>query len=144
MLLMTATIPPKCITGAASSTAVALVPVPGAVAMAGSSLWPLYTDIVKPIGKAKTDRINLGVQSYEVKLVIHKALKLVEGRIRFRHAFPEPIEHAIWNRECIEKACDSIGRWSASAVKKKYEMIRERVGADEEYLSDISSMVHQF
>jgi hypothetical protein len=69
--------------GAASSTAVAPVPASGAVAMAGSSLWPLYTDIVKLVGKAKTDQINLGVQSYEVKLVIRKALKLVEARIRF-------------------------------------------------------------
>ncbi|KIL68680.1 hypothetical protein M378DRAFT_8155 [Amanita muscaria Koide BX008] len=48
------------------------------------TIWPFYTDLVK----GNRDLV-LNVQSHELKLIIRKAIDLIEERMRFLNAFPD-------------------------------------------------------
>ena len=79
---------------------------------------------------------------YELKLVIRKAMMLVEGRIRFDHAFPNPADRSAWNRFALAEACSTLESISHSSnVKLKYNSIKQRVEVDDQYVSDISTIV---
>lgn len=79
---------------------------------------------------------------YELKLVIRKAMILVEGRIRFDHAFPSPADRSVWNRLALAEACTVLESISHSPnVKVKYNWIQQRVEVDDQYVSDISTIV---
>ncbi|KAM6489028.1 hypothetical protein JOM56_015518 [Amanita muscaria] len=74
---------------------------------AGGSIWPVYTHLVK----GNRDLV-LSVQSFELRLVVRKAMELVEERVRFQHAFPDFV--------------------------LRYEILKERIRADLEYVAKIS------
>ncbi|KAF8637759.1 hypothetical protein AX14_010269, partial [Amanita brunnescens Koide BX004] len=99
--------------------------------------WPEYTNLGRsPPGNT----ITLKFQAYEVKLVIRKAINLIEGRVRFRDAFPPLPKRSQWCRDCFEKACEGFANSSPSGAKEKYMMIRERLDSDHEYFKEASSL----
>lgn len=74
--------------------------------------------------------------------MIRKAMMLVEGRIRFDHAFPNPADRSTWNRFALAEACSTLESISHSSnVKLKYNSIKQRVEVDDQYVSDISTIV---
>ncbi|KAF8666931.1 hypothetical protein AX14_006412 [Amanita brunnescens Koide BX004] len=108
-------------------------------ALVAQALWPTYTDIVT---LPKSKEILLSIQMYELKLVIRKAMILVEGRIRFDHAFPSPADRSVWNRLALAEACTVLESISHSPnVKVKYNWIQQHVEVDDQYVSDISTIL---
>lgn len=85
--------------------------------------------------------IKLSIQPYELKLVIRKAISLIEGRLRFDHAFPSLSVHSEWNQAVLEEACTIWELTSYGNIKLKYARIKERIRVDNRYVSDISTLV---
>ena len=84
----------------------------------------------------------MSIQTYELKLIIRKAMKLIEGHIRFKYAFPTITERFHWNRTALKKASKSISQWpSPASVQLKYMKFHERFSVDDEYINDISTIV---
>lgn len=103
------------------------------------STWPEYTHIGR---LPPNNTIVLKYQGIELKLVIRKAMGLIEGRVRFRDAFPPLPKRVKWNRECLGKACDGLTNSSVENAKKRYMMIQKRLNNDERYFKEVSSLVH--
>ncbi|KAM6501375.1 hypothetical protein JOM56_004389 [Amanita muscaria] len=101
---------------------------------AGGSIWPVYTHLVK----GNRDLV-LSVQSFELRLVVRKAMELVEERVRFQHAFPDFVLRSVWNQKALIKACTLIRDMSPMVqAKDRYEILKERIRADLEYVAEIS------
>ncbi|KAF8325725.1 hypothetical protein F5887DRAFT_1085230 [Amanita rubescens] len=99
--------------------------------------WPWYTDIVKgPKGD-----LSLNFQMYELRLIVRKAIRLLEEKVRFEHGFPSAIQRDGWGRTCLQKACENIREWSDGEVKYRYKMFHERFTADDEYVGEISTLL---
>ena len=89
--------------------------------------------------------ILLSLQTYELKLVIRKAISLIEGRVRFDHAFPTIDDRNTWNRSVLQDACIALESMTCgSDVKFKYVRIKERIEVDDLYVSDISTLVRSY
>ena len=74
--------------------------------------------------------------------MIRKAISLIEGHVRFDHAFPTLDDHNTWNRSALQDACIALESMSrGSDVKFKYTRIKECVEVDNVYVSDISTLV---
>ena len=78
---------------------------------------------------------------YELRLIVRKAIRLLEEKVRFEHGFPSVIQRDGWGRTCLQKACENIREWSDGEVKYRYKMFHERFTADDEYVGEISTLV---
>ena len=97
-------------------------------------IWPIYTNLVR--GQRN---VTLNVQTWELKLIVRKAMDLVEERIRFQNAFPSLVTRTVWNRTALVEACSFVSSMShVSQVKEKYEMFKERMRIDPQYIGEIS------
>ena len=101
--------------------------------------WPQYTNIIM---SPESKEIQLSIQGYELKLVIRKAITLIEYRVRFKHAFPTLEDRKMWNRSALQEGCT----WSESIshstdVKLKYAAIKQRIEADDQYFIEVSTIV---
>ncbi|KAF8327511.1 hypothetical protein F5887DRAFT_924746 [Amanita rubescens] len=102
------------------------------------SRWPSYTDLVK---SAKSKELSLSAQSYELRLVIRKAMHIIEGRVRFHNSFPDIGERSKWNRSCLQKAAQNVRQWSQGDVKIRYSKFYERFASDDEYVNEMSTLL---
>ncbi|KAF8656337.1 hypothetical protein AX14_008070, partial [Amanita brunnescens Koide BX004] len=101
--------------------------------------WPWYTNIIT----SSTREILLSLQTYELKLVIRKAISLIEGCVWFDHAFPTIDDRNTWNRSALQDACIALESMTrGSDVKFKYVRIKERIEVDDLYVSDISTLLN--
>ena len=85
--------------------------------------------------------IKLGIQPYELKLVIRKAISFIEGHLHFDHAFLSLSVRSEWNQAALEDACTVWELTSQGTVKLKYTQIKERVKVDNRYVNEISTLV---
>jgi hypothetical protein len=90
---------------------------------------------------AGSREISLSVQTYELKVIIHKAMNLVEGHIRFENVFPSLKDRSTWYFLALVEACRGQEAVSLGSVKLKYVRFREHVVADKKYVNDISALV---
>jgi len=106
-------------------------PAPPAVA------WPKYTDFLETLVRP----LLLMVQHLELRLIIRKAMELIEERVRFEDAFPEFMLRTKWNRHVLIQACQMIGDMSFGTVKEKYAVFGQRMKVDAKYVGKISALV---
>ena len=90
----------------------------------------------------ESKEIQLSIQGYELKLVVRKAITLIEYRVRFEHAFPTLEDHKMWNQSALQEGCT----WSESIshsmdIKLKYAAIKQRIEADDQYFIEVSTIV---
>ncbi|KAF8327523.1 hypothetical protein F5887DRAFT_1083736 [Amanita rubescens] len=102
------------------------------------SSWPEYTHVKR---SPEDNSIALKYQGIELKLVLRKAMDLIEGRARFKDAFPTLPIRRQWNRDCLEKACDGFITSSPAGAKDKYVTIRKRLDTDLQFFKDVSSLL---
>ncbi|KIL55292.1 hypothetical protein M378DRAFT_182267 [Amanita muscaria Koide BX008] len=99
-----------------------------------TSVWPRYTDLVR----GQRDLL-LTVQCFEIKLIVRKAMDLVEERVRFEDAYPNLVNRTVWNGTALIQACDVIKDMSPiGQVKERYDIFQERIRVDIEYVGEIS------
>ncbi|KIL57349.1 hypothetical protein M378DRAFT_181655 [Amanita muscaria Koide BX008] len=99
-------------------------------------IWPMYTNLVRG---GQRDVAALNVQNWELKLIVRKAMDLVEERIRFENAFPPLVTRTVWNRAALVEACTFVAAMpQTSQVREKYEMFKERMRIDPQYIGEIS------
>ncbi|KAM6496582.1 hypothetical protein JOM56_007055 [Amanita muscaria] len=104
----------------------------------GSSIWPVYTRLIKETNKDLT----LTVQCFELMLIVRKAMELVEELVRFEDAFPDFIMRTAWNRTSLIEACSVFQATSHIAqVRYKYEVFKERMRLDIEYVAELSRLL---
>ncbi|KIL55289.1 hypothetical protein M378DRAFT_182265 [Amanita muscaria Koide BX008] len=104
----------------------------------GSSIWPVYTRLIKGTNKDLT----LTVQCFELRLIVRKAMELVEELVRFEDAFPDFIMRTAWNRTSLIEACSVFQATSHIAqVRYKYEVFKERMRLDIEYVAELSRLL---
>ncbi|KIL62907.1 hypothetical protein M378DRAFT_179510 [Amanita muscaria Koide BX008] len=99
-----------------------------------TSVWPRYTDLVR----GQRDLL-LTVQCFEIRLIVRKAMDLVEERVRFEDAYPNLVNRTVWNGAALIKACEVIKEMSPiGQVKERYDIFKERIRVDIEYVGEIS------
>ncbi|KIL59900.1 hypothetical protein M378DRAFT_180660 [Amanita muscaria Koide BX008] len=99
-----------------------------------ATIWPAYTNLLR----GQRD-VALNVQSYELKLIVRRAMDLVEERIRFQNAFPTLVTRTVWNRSALVEACALLGTTAHIArMRERYEIFKERMRVDSEYIGEIS------
>ncbi|KAM6495001.1 hypothetical protein JOM56_009624 [Amanita muscaria] len=95
------------------------------------TIWPFYTDLVK----GNRDLV-LNVQSHELKLIIRKAIDLIEERMRFLNAFPDFVLRTVWHRAALIEACTIIH--DMVHANDRYDIIKERMRVDVDYVGEIA------
>ncbi|KAM6491603.1 hypothetical protein JOM56_012995 [Amanita muscaria] len=108
------------------------------VAISGSSeaapIWPAYTNLLR----GQRD-VTLNVQNFELKMIVRKAMDLVEERVRFQNAFPPLVTRTVWNRTALVEACSILCAMSQYApTRDKYETFKERLRVDAECIGELS------
>ncbi|KAF8337230.1 hypothetical protein F5887DRAFT_1078352 [Amanita rubescens] len=102
------------------------------------SIWPEYTHVMR---SRHDNSLALRYQGIELKLVLQKAMDSIEGRTRFRDAFPTLPIRMRWSRDCLEKACDGFIASSPAGAKDKYVMIRKRLDIDLQFFKELSTLL---
>ncbi len=85
--------------------------------------------------------LSLNFQMYELRLIVRKAIRLLEEKVRFEHGFPSVVQRDGWARTCLQKACENITEWSDGEVKYRYKKFHKRLTADDKYVGEISTLV---
>jgi hypothetical protein len=98
---------------------------------------PNFTKLVNVPGR----ELLLGQQSFEVKLIVQKAMDLVVDRLLFENGFPSLATRAIWNRRSLMSACSSLEQSVGSPARGRYRQLLQRIRNDAEYVKTLSKLV---
>ncbi|KAF8328024.1 hypothetical protein F5887DRAFT_1083333 [Amanita rubescens] len=99
--------------------------------------WPSFT----LIRYNETGKINLTKQQLELKLVLRRAITIIEGQIIFENAFPDLGKRAIWKRKALLEAVSYVMHMPNTAAQRKYVAIKDRLKEDSEYVSELSKVL---
>ncbi|KAF8351510.1 hypothetical protein F5887DRAFT_1069211 [Amanita rubescens] len=99
--------------------------------------WPAFT----LIRYNETGKINLTKQQIELKLVLRRAITIVEGQIIFENAFADLGRRAVWKRKALLEATSYVMNMPNTAAKRKYVIIKNRLKEDSEYVSELSKVL---
>jgi len=80
-------------------------------------------------------------QQVELKLVLRRAITIIEGQLIFENAFPDLAQRAVWKRKALLDATAYVMNMPNTAARQKYVAIKYRLKEDSEYVSELSKVV---
>ena len=83
-------------------------------------------------------------QRFELKLILHQAITIIEAKLIFEHSFPDLATRAVWKRKALLNAITYILSMRNTVARGTYNAFKGRAREDPNYVNDLSKVVcHQ-
>jgi hypothetical protein len=85
--------------------------------------------------------LTLGLQYFEVKITVRKAMDFMLERLLFRDGFPSLPIRAIWSRKSFIEASTFLESSVGTHAQDHYRYLTERFKSDAKYVQQLSKLV---